>query len=220
MLVAAGCASGTTSSAVGIGAGNTTPGPEGGSESSETDPAGGRPGSLDCDADFEQIVELLGSGLPTYDYEPAMDLASLVERVDVVVEATIVEVERVVASEAEERSRASTEFTVKDLRVLSPADGSVEPLAGFSMGSWWGDRDRSDPLLGPVVVDELRAVAFLHAWPDASSGYEVDVQGLAVGCDDGAMAAAAIIQPLPISGTIADLADAVLDLAEARQSRG
>lgn len=131
------------------------------------------PAALTCPADLNEVVALLRSGLPTYDYDPAVDLADLVGRNDVVVAGEIESIERVVGDED-----ADTVISVRGVEVLA-GSGAVEQ---FSTASWWAARDEPDPLGVPVAVVGVRIVAFLDAgpWP---GGYTADLQGLVVGCD-------------------------------------
>jgi hypothetical protein len=131
--------------------------------------------------------DALRQGLPAYDYEPAVDLTALVDRVDAVAIGTIDEVRA-------EDDRI--EFVLMDAR------------------TWGGDRSvevvETDGRLeeGVDALSGAPAIAFVHDLDDG--GFGVDVQGLHVVCNG---ALVNVIETLPSDPRIADPAE-IDDLLE------
>ena len=153
--------------------------------------------ALSCHADRQQIIELLRSGLPTYDYEPASDLAALVEASDVVLAGTIGSIGRVVGDPDPDSGDDSwTVLSVQSPELLH-APGDVEvPIDEFSYTALWPDGAGVDPLAAGISIEGLAFVAFLDRWEPAPGTHVAAVQGLVVDCVDGTTPTP-VIEPLP-----------------------
>jgi hypothetical protein len=159
--------------------------------------------TLQCATDHEQILDLLRSGLGPYDFDPARDLADLIERTDLVVTGTIDSVVRELPGEI---FRQQTMFSTPDAVALNPTLPDPNPVSEFSTMAVWGQGGRPDPLAQPVTIDGLRFVAFLHRDSDDPNAFVVAPQSLVVSCTDSAEAAEPITAPLP-----ADVAELSID---------
>lgn len=164
-------------------------------------PSCGEPSSttaaLPCDGHRDELVELMRSGVPTYDYDPAVDLADLVQRSDAIVTGTIDSFTRVVGDVP---STSWTAFMSANSRALtasrsSPAAGAGIPT--FAMSSLWAEGLGPDPLEDAVTVDGLAFLAFVTTFPAAPGGFAADVQGLVVSCAGTAEPAEPIMEQLP-----------------------
>lgn len=158
--------------------------------------AEGEAGTLSCASDRDQVVELLRSGLPSYDYDPAPDLAALIEASDVVLAGTVGSVGRVVGEPDPDFGDDSwTVLSVQSPEVLHVA-GDIESPTQFSYATLWPEGVGADPLAAGISVDGLAFVAFLEFWEPAPGTLVADVQGLVVDCVDGSTATP-VIEPLP-----------------------
>lgn len=130
------------------------------------------------------IVDLLASGLPLFDYQPAADVAELVGRNDVVVRARLTRVARDAGPAPTDLGDLGlTTLTLSSVAVLS-GDPSVV-AEGFETASHWAVRDQADPLGEPVRFDQLEVIAFLSAHDDLPSGWSPDIEGWFVACNGG-----------------------------------
>ena len=179
--------------------------------------AGDEPVVLSCASDREGVVGLLQSGLPTYDYEPALDLAALVETSDVVLAGLVGSVGRLVREPDPNFGDDSWTVVSVESPELLYASGDVEAHMGeFSYATFWPDGARPDPLAADITVEDLAFVAFLDYWESAPGTYAADVQGLVVDCVDG-MTPTPVIEPLSpdVAGvSLADLAGMVKAISE------
>ena len=157
--------------------------------------------ALTCNDDLTEIVELLRSGLPTYDYDPAANLAALVQDSVVVVAGTIDSLVRDGPDSTGDDSW--TTVATADARILAQAGEGTTDVSMFSTLSKWVVRGQSDPLSNPVTVDGLAYVAFLREAPEAPGGFTPNVQGLFVSCVGTTATATPVIEPLP--GEVAGL---------------
>ena len=151
---------------------------------------GAQPRTLGCPEDEAEMRNALRSGLPTYDYDPAVDLDDLVQRGDVVVSGVLRTAVRESGDDID-----STVFEVSDVRVL--AGEPAEPVTTFSTESVWAVRGEIDPLGARVTFEGLRFFAVLERFEPAIGGYRIDVQGLHVTCDPASGRLRNIIEPLP-----------------------
>lgn len=142
--------------------------------------------SLACPGDEVEIAEALGSGLPTYDYEPAADLDGLVERVDLAIRASLT---------SAVRESGATVMTLSDVNVL--AGTPEQPVDAFTITSQWVVRGKADPLGALVTIDGLTVLAFLTEHPRSATGFVADVQGIHVTCDANFGRLRSVIEPLP-----------------------
>ena len=174
-----------------------------------TEPGQGEPSAtagqaVGCEDGAGAIAALLGSGLPTYDYDPAVNLDELVASSDLVVSGSLHSALRVAGptddAELEPVESQFTQLEAGDWEVLSPGDGSADEMADvFLLDSWWAGGEGEDPLGSEVrfVDAEVRYVAFLHLNAHLPAP-RVDVQGLVIGCDDSP--AVPVVAPLPADG--------------------
>ena len=146
---------------------------------------------LGC-TDVAPIVELLQSGLPSYDYQPAADLQALIDRSDIIVTGTLASSARIIEPQGGGfDDLAYTRFETAEHQVLYSASESLATQfaddRAFSMDSSWVDRNVEDPLGGGATFDHAttRFIAFLRA-PDApQQDANVVIQGLHIACSDG-----------------------------------
>ena len=151
---------------------------------------------LSCEADRAKLLEILRSGLPTYDYNPAVDLTSLVESSNVVVAGTVESVARTVTeSDPGEENGSWTVVSVQSVEVLHTTLDD-RPVDAFSYYSSWPEGAGTDPLEAPVSVEGMDFVAFLDRWEAAPGELAAGVQGLVVDCTGGT-APSPVIAPLP-----------------------
>ena len=153
---------------------------------------------VSCTSDHDQILDLLRSGLPTYDYRPATDLRALVNDSDVVLTGTMSRITRasdVGGSHGEQR----TVIRVGSPEVLHSALGLDAPITEFAYPSLWTQGGEPDPLANPVNVKDVHFLAFLHRWEGEPGRFVAGIQGLFVSCDGG-VPPEAIVEPLPTDG--------------------
>lgn len=135
-------------------------------------------------SDLDAIVDLLRSGLPTYDYQPAADLEELVARNDVLVRAELSSAVRADGSApADLGDLGLTTVTLSSARVLSGDPSAV--VAWFETASQWAVRGEDDPLADPVRFDGLEVIAFLTEHDGVPSGWTPDIEGWFVACGGG-----------------------------------
>lgn len=168
-------------------------------------------------AELSEIGELLRSGQPTYDYQPARDVAQLVDWADVVVAGDLVSAQRTATA----NGMGYTSIEVANVEVLA-GTGTVGRIGSPSD---WAQGQGDDPLAETVEFDGVRFVAFLEAFPAAPGGWAPYVEGFGFGCaaDPGADSPVAEslaglnveIQNLPIDDVIARVG-----VAADRQSEG
>jgi len=172
---------------------------------------------LSCGADRREIVSLLHSGIPTYDYNPAADLADLVQSSDLVVTGTVDNIARVAADDGS-GGETVTVISTGDARILAQRDQvDASAMTAFSYASWWADITNRDPLLTPIGTRDVGYVAFLSESSSVPGGFLVRVQGLFVGCLTDTHLVNSIIEPLPSDAgqvTVAELVDAIIETAE------
>ena len=184
--------------------------------SSSSDEAGGTTSTnavLSCD-DVSPIIELLQSGLPTYDFEPAADLSALINSSDLVISGTLRSAQRVVDGES------WTRVDTNEYQVLYTSDTDLSKEfaddPSFTLSSVWAQRDVDDPLAELVRFDSAQTefVAFLRYTEVPAAPWSVMIQGLHVGC--GGAATQGVIEALPpdTSGSAADIAAAVLAIVD------
>jgi len=124
--------------------------------------------------ELNAILVLLRSGQPTYDYQPAQDLAQLVGWTDVSISGSI-------DSAIRTSENSYTVLSVSNVEVLA-GSGDVDEFASSSL---WASGHGPDPLADDVEFAGLRFVALLGADPDAPGGWQpYAVEGLMIGCDD------------------------------------
>ena len=133
-------------------------------------------------------VDIVRTGLPTYDYNPAESLDVLVNRVDLVVAGVLDSVERVSSNAPQDDS--ITQLRVSDVQILSSTNDELatslleDPV--IEMGSVWALRSEPDPIgTQRSFADGTYFVAFLRA-PELGLGLHPDVQGLHIACDSNA----------------------------------
>lgn len=144
--------------------------------------------------DLDAIVTLLRTGQPTYDYQPAANIAQLIEESDVAVKGAINSAVRTKAGE-----RSHTTLNISDAEVLA---GSAADIDRFGLVAEWPSGQEPDPLLEPVQFSDLEFVAILNESAPAPGGYEPAVEGLIVSCTGTPVATMSIIQPPPGSNGI------------------
>jgi hypothetical protein len=152
-------------------------------------------------AELNEIFLLLRSGQPTYDYQPALDLAQLVGWTDVSVSGSI-------DSAVRTTDNSYTVLSVSNVEVLSGSGYVGE----FSSSSLWASGQGPDPIADEVKFDDLRFVALLSADPDAPGGWQpYAVEGLLVGCDDDSSAVGSLASvPSYLAGlSLDEIADAI-----------
>ncbi len=136
------------------------------------------------ESELDTIVEILRSGLPLYDYQPAADLDELVGQNDVVVRARLTRAARDAGpAPADLGDLGLTTVSLSSVDVLSGDLSTV--VDGFETASQWAVRDQSDPLAEPVTFDRLEVIAFLSMHNDVPSGWTPDIEGWFVACDGG-----------------------------------
>lgn len=124
--------------------------------------------------DLNEITELLRSGQPTYDYQPASDTAELVGWADISIAGSVDSAVREFVG-----ANSYTTLTVSDVDVLA-GNGAVVRLGALSV---WADGQGADPLADDVSFSGLRFVAMLDQFPSAPGGYVPYVEGLVFGCE-------------------------------------
>jgi len=162
-----------------------------------------------CD-DTDVLVALLRTGLPTYDYDPSSDLATLIDNSDVVVAG-------VLASAV--RDGETTLLRAAEASVLSATDDAsadrFNATHSFVIDSVWASAE-PDPLGAEVAFEpeRTRFIAFLNA--DGAAGrFAVAVEGLHVSCGDPEPAKSVIAElPSETSGSVEEITAAVLAVVD------
>lgn len=155
-------------------------------------PPGGTDVPTGCrsESDLDEIVGLLSSiASLSYDYRPAGDLDSLIERSDVVVRGEITGVDR--ANDPGAIGYAAISLASSSVLVGETAG----ELDGFAMSSLWAEAAGPDPLADPRAFDGLGVIAFLSADDDAPFGWTSRVEEVIVACSD--RPATGLVQPAP-----------------------
>lgn len=150
--------------------------------------------------ELDEIVLLLKTGQPTYDFEPAADLEELTEWADLSIQG-------VMNAAVRTSENSYTVLSVSDVVVLA-GSGDVDQ---FALSSLWASGQGPDPLAETVGFDGLRFVAFLGADPTAPGGWQPYVQGLVVACDTGDPLVRAVAETPPnVDGlSLDEIAEAV-----------
>lgn len=148
------------------------------------------PRTLSCPGDEIAMLSVLRSGLPTLDYDPAVDLDHLIQRGDVVVSGILRTAVRESGDDLD-----TTVIEVSDARIL--AGEPPGPVTTFSTSSKWTVPGETDPLEATVTFEGLSFFAVLDRFEPAVGGYRLDVQGLHVTCDSGSGRLRNVIEPLP-----------------------
>ena len=173
---------------------------------------------LSCESDRDEILELLRTGLPTYDYEPASDLATLIERTDVVLTGAIETIGRAVGEpDPGLGSDGWTVVTVRAPEVLHAAGEVDGPLDEFSYTAGWPTGAGPDPLANAVGIEGMTFMAFLERSESAPGGAVPHVQGLVVACADDTDPTS-VIEPLPIDAAGVPLADLATEVGAASEA--
>ncbi len=203
LLVVSACQSGEASS---DGESPSTP------PSSEAPIPGTDPHPMGCSSieDLDKIVDLLRSGQPTYDYQPAADLAELVSWADLAVTGSIDAAVR--AGRGDDSYLA---VSVSDVEVLAGAGDVSE----FGSMAFWASGQGPDPLLDTATFERLRFVAMLDRFPEAPGGYAPLVEGLVLGCEDDAIPVRSLAEPPPHADdhSLSELADLIKAAAAGTQ---
>ncbi len=135
-------------------------------------------------ADLDAIIEVLRSGLPTYDYQPAADVKALTAQNDVVVRAELTRAARDPGTApADLGDLGLTTVTLASVSVLAGGPSTV--VDGFETASQWAVRSEADPLAEPVTFEQLEVIAFLSSHDDLPSGWTPDIEGWFVACEGG-----------------------------------
>lgn len=152
--------------------------------------------------DLDEIITLLRSGQPTFDYQPAADVAELVGWADLSVAGSIDSVVREVDTDS-----SSTTLTVSDVEVLA-GDGDVTQFGPMAL---WAAGQGPDPLSDDVQFSGLRFVAMLDQFPTAPGGYAPYVEGLVLGCEDDKVPVRSLAEPPPDADdlSLSELAEVV-----------
>lgn len=154
--------------------------------------AGPSASNVGCPDRLDAAVDLLASGLPTYNFEPAVDVDALVARSDVVIAGRLDAVERSTFELHGDSLDSSTIVSgASDVEVLV---GDIGTVSEFDIASSWPSGVGPDPLASAVELVDVRFVAFVVEFP-GSTALTVDVQGLFVACGDGPVQA--VIEPAP-----------------------
>ena len=176
--------------------------------------SGGEPTS-GCD-NTAQLVDLLASGSPTFDFDPSPDLETLVERSDLIIEGTLQSAVRVGIGDVQFESGTRIGAVADVLFGSNPAFES-EFLASesFFVSSAWPDGAGDDPLGSLVDFEstDTRFVAFLFATGLTEAPFATLVEGLHVSCvpEDSLQPVAAPL-PAPLAGTSDEIVRAVSDV--------
>ena len=169
----------------------------------------------DCD-NSEELVDLLQTGLPIFDFDPSPDLATLIERSDLVVTGSLYTAVREEVTEYDEESWTRI---AGEAQVLHASDEAFTeqflPDPFFVVPSLWPSSD-PDPLGNPVVFENgtNRFIGFLVARAPGEP-FELLVEGLHVACN-GEEDALPVIADLPpdVSGSVDDIGIAVLAIVD------
>lgn len=144
----------------------------------------------ECVHNLNETVDLLGSGLPTYDYEPAINLDELIERADVVATGTIDQIVRPVPN-------AGTTISSTNSEMLTRAPNAPLAATTFRIDSLWASGLGPDPLFVAIEGHNLRYVACLSQLIPGGDKLVVNIQGLYIGRARSPSPAIAVIEPLP-----------------------
>lgn len=159
-------------------------------ESSDTATAEKTPNEsarLDCESERDRLVELLGSGVPTVDADPAYFMRSMVDAADMIIVGNLTTISR--TTEPETMS-GWTSLEVDINQTLLPAPtasgtGESEPPSTISYSSRWPEGGSEvDPLAEPMRVQGIAVLAFVKRWPEAPGGFAVGPQGLIIACEE------------------------------------
>ncbi len=158
--------------------------------------------------DSSSIAELLVSGSPVFDYEPAPDIASLIDQTDLLVTGTLESAVRVDSPEAattiggEQLTRVAVANAVLLGEVGEGVRIDFELTRSFALQSSWTQDD--DPLGEPVLFDSTRTqfIAFLNSSGLQSDPWLVPPQGLHVWCV-GDTEVQSVIDSVPLNSTFA-----------------
>ncbi len=204
----------------------------GGADISDVDISGPKVQCIEDDPDsVDELVALIGSGLPNVDYDVVPDLEQLVETSDLVVVGSLASgIRQEGPTNAEELEPVDSQVTFMTpnpgWEVLWSPDQAAAVSAddangSFIMESWWGADSSADPL-GDVVRFEPEAVSFLafanisDLWPAPK------VQGLLIACGE---VAAPVFQPFPDEtggmpfGEVVNMVEVIADEAGGRPDR-
>lgn len=143
---------------------------------------------LDCADGFDEIVALLRNGLPTYDYDRTESTAELAARADTVVTGRLSSIGRVDIEDEDVGAVSYTTITIEDVTTLAGNATAPDPIDVVT-GAMSADFDDVEIAGGAGVL------AFVHLEPGTPAIFVVDVQGLAVDCNDGPVVD--VIEPLP-----------------------
>lgn len=159
--------------------------------------------ALGCSSpdEFDEILALLRTGQPTYDYQPAQDLAELVGWTEVSISGSIDTAVRT-------PDNSYTVLSVSGVDVLA-GSGEVDEL---KLSSLWASGQGPDPLADAVEFDGLRFVALLGADPDAPGGWQpYGAEGLVLGCDDDGVAVDSLagVAPYLAGLSLEEIAEAI-----------
>ena len=135
------------------------------------------------ESELDTIADVLRSGLPTYDYQPAGDLDDLLARTEVVVRGEITSAVREDVAGGPYTSMSITSASVLAIGSTSVVVGD-DTVQGFSTWSLWPENAGPDPLSDRVSFDGLGVIAFLSA-DDVPFGWRTDIEGWFVACDGG-----------------------------------
>lgn len=172
--------------------------------------------------DTGQLVALLSSGLPTFDFDVSADLEALVEESDLIVQGSLVSVVR----EDGESETGSRTRIVGFGDVLFASDPALEEeyfaTESFVVSPSSHDGFGDDPLENLVDLDSgrTRFVAFLFSTGQADSPFATLIEGLHVSCTNDDLLQP-VIERLPgqLSGTFDEIVVAVLDIVDPQVPR-
>jgi hypothetical protein len=137
------------------------------------------------ESDLDAIAELLSSGLPVYDYQPAADLTELIDRNDVVIRAEITSAVHIDGAN-DDYTAANDGDTAISIGAPTLLIGeTTETIEGFATSAQWPEGAGPDPLADSVAFDGLDVIAFLTARDEAPFGWYPDIEGLIIACGDG-----------------------------------
>jgi hypothetical protein len=160
--------------------------------------------SIQCASaeDLDEIVTLLRSGQPTYNYQSALNVAELVGWADLSVAGSINSAVREMGGNG-----SHTALTVSDVEVLA-GEGDITQFGPMAV---WASRQEPDPLMDDVKFSGLRFVAMLDQFPSAPGGYAPYVEGLVLGCEDDKIPVRPLAEPPPNSEdlSLGELAESI-----------
>lgn len=155
--------------------------------------SGDMPSALVCEDDQAAIIDVLRSGIPTYDYDPVTSLQELIDGSDLIVVGTVDTLDRV-----EHAGEGWTVISASDSEVLKGISLSSAPGAKVPYPTSWPDGAGADPLAEAVAIEGLSFMAFLVEADSAPGGYTPMIQGLVVACDRTETLVTPVIADLPI----------------------